>query len=86
MKPSFRNAPEADVRNPESYNDVIWCLVPRSLITVRDKLRGDVVWIPARVRRCGRARDDEFETAYPASFVRQAIYLLFDRDSEFQLF
>ncbi|MEE8315537.1 MAG: hypothetical protein V3R70_03195, partial [Syntrophobacteria bacterium] len=32
-----------EIRNPENYNDVIWSLVPR--------LRGDVVWIPARVRR-----------------------------------
>jgi hypothetical protein len=52
-KPSFRNSPKTDVRNPENYNAVIWCLVPG--------LRGDVVWILRRRRTAaGLGRDDEF--------------------------
>ena len=34
-----------EIRNLENHNDVAWRLVPR--------LRGDVVWIPARVPLCG---------------------------------
>jgi hypothetical protein len=39
--------PEGAKRLPgiqRTFNDVTWCLVPR--------LRGDVVWIPARVPLC----------------------------------